>query len=155
MRRLERLSDLRAGIIMLPSSSTKPLSQAKTHQQASVFKCIGQHIVPCLTFILRPHRIVRKQYQTPFQIFKSHISLVLNFPSSLLNIETNRKILILSAVFRQHSHSNALTNPFSWSGIFLQYFFTASPASSTPIFTTIPLYLPIAALILCWSYSLI
>lgn len=39
--------------------------------------------------ILRPHRIVRKQYQTPFQIFKSHIGRVLFFPT---NIETNGKI---------------------------------------------------------------
>ena len=34
MRRFERLSDLSAGIRMLPSSSNKSLSQAKTHQQA-------------------------------------------------------------------------------------------------------------------------
>ena len=50
-------------------------------QQTPVFKRIGQHIVPCLTFILRPHRIVRKQDQTSFQIFKVHIGRILIFPT--------------------------------------------------------------------------
>ena len=41
--------------------------------------------------ILRPHRIVRKQYQTPFQIFKSHNGRVLIIPSSLFNSEDGNK----------------------------------------------------------------
>ena len=87
---------------------------------APVFKRIRQHIVSCLAFILRPHRIVRKQYQTPFQIFKSHIGRVLIFQSSLFNIETNRKILkistdscfwIISEKHTTQSHSQPMLLP--------------------------------------------
>lgn len=94
MRRFERLGDLSAGIIVQVDGLVDIVIPIElVPQQTSVFKCIGQHIVPCLTFILRTHRIVRKQYQTPFQILKSHIGRVLIFPT---NIETNGKIFKLS-----------------------------------------------------------
>ena len=35
-------------------------------QQITIFKCIWQHIVPCLVCIIRAYSIVRNQDQSPF-----------------------------------------------------------------------------------------